>query len=412
MKLPLYLYDDPGDADAFLPFSASRPLGELRHGASNLRQRLAGGLGEVTGYLVQGHMAGFVESGAPPALLAPTDEGPALILRSTFVPEEKDFATIRAEAGGKSKVGMHGVKFTDRSGATIGAAVPRLDRRGAAAFHSSWPVVQLKGARLEGVWRIIADLLPTLQADLAAERARRRAKGRTPPKCTVFGKPADLLVDAGAMIEPHVVFDTRNGPIWIQAKAEVRAFSRLAGPLVVGAGTRIVGGHVRESSIGPVCVVHGEVSNSVFLGYANKSHDGFLGHSIVGRWVNLGAGTITSNLKNTYGPVRLNLGAARVETGMTFLGAMIGDHAKTAIGTMLPTGCVIGAGANLFGSTRPGPLVPPFAWGTDETDRRLACRMFLQTAERVLPRRGVAFDAPMRAWLTALWQHSTGQLCD
>ena len=227
----------------------------------------------------------------------------------------------------------------------------------------------------------------------------------------MLGKPAQLFIDAGAVIEPHVVFDTRNGPIWIQAKAEVRAFSRLAGPLVIGAGTRVVGGYLRESSIGPMCVVHGEVSNSVFLGYANKSHDGFLGHSIVGRWVNLGAGTITSNLKNTYGPVRLNLGATRVETGMTFLGSMIGDHVKTAIGTMLPTGCVVGTGANLFGDRRPGPLVPAFAWGTDEPERRMACRMFLQAAARVLARRDVTCDGPMRAWLEALWSHCTGQPC-
>ena len=97
---------------------------------------------------------------------------------------------------------------------------------------------------------------------------------------------------------------------------------------------------------------------------------------------------------------------------MTFLGALIGDHVKTAIGTMLPTGCVIGTGANIFGSRRPESLVPAFAWGTDEGDRRVACRMFLQTAERVLPRRGVTCDAPMRAYLEAVWKHCTGRACD
>jgi UDP-N-acetylglucosamine diphosphorylase / glucose-1-phosphate thymidylyltransferase / UDP-N-acetylgalactosamine diphosphorylase / glucosamine-1-phosphate N-acetyltransferase / galactosamine-1-phosphate N-acetyltransferase len=207
------------------------------------------------------------------------------------------------------------------------------------------------------------------------------------------------------------VFDTRNGPVWIQEGAEIRTFCRLAGPLVVGRGTRVVGGQLRDSSIGPKCVVHGEVSSTIFTGYANKSHDGFLGHSIVGRWANLGAGTINSNLKNTYGTIRLNLGAKRVETGMQFLGALIGDHVKTAIGTMLPTGCVIGTGANVFGSRRPDAGVAAFAWGTEEPGRVMACRMFLQTAAKVLPRRQVEFDDAMKRYLESVWQQCTGQPC-
>jgi UDP-N-acetylglucosamine diphosphorylase/glucosamine-1-phosphate N-acetyltransferase len=355
----VYLQDDPRDQAHFLPFSQSRPLGELRYGAWLLRERVAP-FATVAGHIAAPHLAHFREAGAPPVGAAPA--GNAKVLRSTTV-----------------------VDLT----------------RGAA----------LEGKRLDGVWQIIKDLVPALREDLELERKEREG-GRVPTSCTVLGDPANLLIDEGAAIEPHVVFDTRNGPIWIQQGAQIRAFCRLGGPLVVGGGTRIVGGHIRESSIGPMCVVHGEVSNCVFLGYANKSHDGFLGHSVVGRWVNLGAGTTNSNLKNTYGPVRLNFGAERVETGMTFMGALIGDHVKTAIGTMLPTGCVIGTGANLFGTKRPEAYVPAFAWGTDEPGRVVACRMFLQTAERMMPRRDVAFDDDMRAYLTSVWQHATGKPCD
>jgi len=260
------------------------------------------------------------------------------------------------------------------------------------------------------VWQLIGDLPVVLREDLTG-LAARLGPGTIPAGCTVLGDPALVLVE-GAVVEPHVVFDVRNGPVWLGPGAEVRAFTRLTGPLAVHAGTRIEGGRLRESSIGPKCVVHGEVSTSLFLGYANKAHDGFLGHSIVGRWANLGAGTITSNLKNTYGPVRLSLGAERIETGLTFLGALIGDHAKTAIGTMLPTGCMIGTGANVFGTKRPEAHVPAFAWGTDEPDRLLACRMFLRTASRVLPRRDVACDDAVRAYLAAVWQAATGRACD
>ena len=99
--------------------------------------------------------------------------------------------------------------------------------------------------------------------------------------------------------------------------------------------------------------MHGEIATSAFLGYANKAHDGFVGHSVVGHWVNLGALTTTSNLKNTYGPVRLVVGDRRIDTGRQYLGTLFGDHAKTAIGTMLGTGTVVGTGANVFGAAPP-----------------------------------------------------------
>jgi hypothetical protein len=158
-------------------------------------------------------------------------------------------------------------------------------------------------------------------------------------------------------------------------------------------------------SAGPQCRLHGEISTTVFQGYANKSHDGFVGHSVIGEWVNLGAGTITSNLKNTYGPVRLDVGAERVDTGRTNVGALIGDHVKTAIGTLLGTGSVVGTGANLFGDPRSPKYVAPFAWGDDGT--RLSLPAFLAVARRVLPRRGVTVDDATDRALTALYQRLT-----
>jgi UDP-N-acetylglucosamine diphosphorylase / glucose-1-phosphate thymidylyltransferase / UDP-N-acetylgalactosamine diphosphorylase / glucosamine-1-phosphate N-acetyltransferase / galactosamine-1-phosphate N-acetyltransferase len=155
---------------------------------------------------------------------------------------------------------------------------------------------------------------------------------------------------------------------------------------------------------GPECRVRGEVSASVFLGYSNKSHDGFVGHSILGHWVNLGAGTTTSNLKNTYGPVRLEVDGERIETGRINVGSLIGDHAKTAIGTMLGTGTVISAGANVFGAPMPPKYIPPFAWGC--TKERMTEEGFLRVAERVLARRNVAFSAERRDSLRLTYQRS------
>jgi hypothetical protein len=147
--------------------------------------------------------------------------------------------------------------------------------------------------------------------------------------------------------------------------------------------------------------VRGEIASSCFIGYGNKGHDGFVGHSVLGHWVNLGAGTTTSNLKNTYGAVRLTSDGTTLDTGRQFLGTLFGDHAKTAIGTMLSTGTIVGAGANVFGAPPP-KWVPPMAWG--HQGELLTEDGFLRVAERVMPRRDVTVTPERRAALVALYR--------
>ncbi len=399
MTTQLFLYDAPEDLAPFLPFSLSRPLGELRYGAFLLRERWSARLDlPVMGYVTpQKHLADFVESGAPAVVAVPgAKHEPRLLFRSTFVPS----ADLGAHASPAETV-----RFVDATGATVGFGLPRRADWPGFPGATAWPAVQLEGKRLGGVWDLVGDLPQVLPADL--ERLRpEQAAASIPRGATVIGDPA-LVLTGDALVEPHVVLDVRNGPIMLAPGVEVRAFTRLVGPLAVARDTRILGGQVSGSAIGPRCVVHGEVSTSVFLGYANKSHDGFLGHAVVGRWVNLGAGTINSNLKNTYGPVRVTLGGRRYETGLTFMGSLIGDHVKTAIGTMLPTGCAIGVGANLFGTSRPGAEVPAFAWGLDEPGKVLECGRFVEIAARVMPRRDVVVDDRMRRYLAAVWGAAT-----
>jgi UDP-N-acetylglucosamine diphosphorylase/glucosamine-1-phosphate N-acetyltransferase len=168
----------------------------------------------------------------------------------------------------------------------------------------------------------------------------------------------------------------------------------------VGEDSVVSGGKIAASSIGAHCKVNGEVSNSVFIGYANKGHDGFIGHSVLGRWVNLGAGTVNSNLKNNYSDVVLWTPGGLERTGMQFLGSFLGDHAKTAIGTRLTTGCVVGAGANVYGQGITPRYVPPFAWGLDDSEK-WELGAFLDTAQRAMKRRDVPLSEKARRQLTA-----------
>ena len=169
---------------------------------------------------------------------------------------------------------------------------------------------------------------------------------------------------------------------------EVRHGTRLEGPVFVGARSKVLGGFIRASVFGPECRVHGEIAASVFLGYANKSHDGFVGHSVVGHWVNLGAADHHVQSQEHLRRVRLEVAGQRIETGRQNLGTLFGDHAKTAIGTMLATGTVVGAGANVFGPAAPPKYVPPFAWGGEGAERL--------TRGRFPPRRRARDDPSQR----------------
>jgi UDP-N-acetylglucosamine diphosphorylase/glucosamine-1-phosphate N-acetyltransferase len=230
------------------------------------------------------------------------------------------------------------------------------------------------------------------------------APSSVPPGVYVLGDAATgLRIAPGALIEPGVVFDVRHGPVRIEEEVIIRAFTRLAGPAWIGRGAIVLGGSLEAVSIGPVCRVRGEVEESIFQGYSNKAHDGFLGHACVGRWVNLGALTTNSDLKNNYGSIRLWAPAGEVDTGEMKLGCLLGDHVKTGIGVMLNTGTVVGAGSNLFGAVQPPKYVAPFSWGSGENLSEYRLDRFLAVAERALSRRNVAFTVGMRRVLETAW---------
>lgn len=376
---------EPAATVAWSPFLGARPVGELRAGAWRIRERWERALGlSALGHL--GETAeGFHELDEPPHHVGPPAGG-----TSGVVVARSDFAPV-----GTRLTLPPGTRRLVHAGDTVAWIVAP----GAPWANSdAGPAVEVPGLVLRGSFDLVTALEQFLPGDCAALLATHASPA--PEGCLVLGSQPQLGV-SGASIEPGVVFDLRGGPIVIAPGAQVLSGTRLEGPCYVGPGARVLGGLVRGSVIGPRCVVRGEVSSTVFLGYANKAHDGFVGHSYLGHWVNLGAGTITSNLKNTYGPVRLSVHGTTLDTGRQFLGSLVGDHAKTAIGTMLPTGTVIGAGANVFGPG-PGKYVPPLAWGPDGTV--MTEEGFLQVAGRVLPRRDVELTAGRQESLRAIYR--------
>ncbi len=198
------------------------------------------------------------------------------------------------------------------------------------------------------------------------------------------------FIDDESKIFKGVYLNTENGPIYIDRGAQIRPPTVIYGPSYIGQGAIIDGAKIREGcSIGEGCRIGGEIEESIFLSYSNKHHDGFVGHSYIGRWVNLGALTTTSDLKNTYEKIEVDLPSGKINTNLLKFGSIIGEHTKTGIGTLLTTGCVIGIFCNLYGGGTFGRYIESFSWGTYNDLSLHRLDKALETARKVMKRRGI-----------------------
>ncbi len=205
------------------------------------------------------------------------------------------------------------------------------------------------------------------------------------------GSEDDVYVSTSATIQPLVVLDVTHGPIFIDDEAVVFPHTRIEGPAYIGKDTRIVGGKIREgTSIGPVCRVGGEVEEAIIHGYSNKYHDGFLGHAYVGEWVNLGALTTNSDLKNDYSTVDVFVKGKLMDSDDTKVGCFIGDHTKTGLGALFNTGTVVGVMSNILPAGVLLPkLIPSFCIFHEGRVLRGRMRDLLTTAKTAMGRRDV-----------------------
>jgi UDP-N-acetylglucosamine diphosphorylase/glucosamine-1-phosphate N-acetyltransferase len=388
----LYLYDD-ACARAFAPFALTRPIGEMRAGTTLIRARWEQALGvRASGVLTASHLVDFEELDAPPVATGDLPAGAIVANTRCVVPvnwvgPEGDVWTC---AG---RVAAVRLRRPVPAAELVGGTVP-LDALGRGGERT----VEIPGRWIDEVWQFVVDLLGQLREDIDAIGPTLDC---IRPEQAIIVGDEPIYVERGATIEPCVIFDVTAGPVLVRRGATVRAFTRLVGPCAIAHGASVLGDRVSGCSIGEASVIRGEISETVVLGHANKAHDGFVGHSYLGRWVNLGAGTITSNLKNTYGTVQLWTPSGLRDTGAIKLGSFFGDHVKTGIGTRLTTGSVLVAGSNIYGSAMPPKYVPPFSWGEGDDLAMYRLDKFLETAERAMARRGVALGERARRQLAA-----------
>lgn len=210
----------------------------------------------------------------------------------------------------------------------------------------------------------------------------------------VLMKKQNIIIGKNTSVGPYVVIDATKGPVIIEDSVTVEPHVFIQGPVwinsktIVKSNARIDGG----TSIGINCRAAGEITTSIMHGYTNKAHEGFLGHSYLGEWINIGADTNNSNLKNDYGPIRVMIDGVSVDSGKQFFGMVMGDHSRTGINTMINTGTIVGVACNIFGADFPPKYIPDFSWGGTAFLHEYKFDKFLVNARAMTGRRGVTLS--------------------
>jgi len=398
------LFEDERTAQELFPLSVLRPSWEIRCGAGCLRQWLIG-----------------MNSPSMSVLFRPRTELTAMAEQLAGREDESpdpdaDVVFINGRLIGLWNITQHAaelpVTVTDQDGRVLiarrtGAEARRLlalpgnelgetlvQKQTGMGLPDGWTMLHARY-----IWDYMRHNTQALERQLITEikaasemlgaHTLRDLPGGAHVTDRTAGHP--VYVGAGVKIMPGVVFGNHAGPIWIGGRTEIEPHTYLEGPLYIGRDCRVKMGTrlYHGCALGPHCRVAGEISASVMQGYVNKQHDGFLGNSILGQWVNLGADTVTSNLKNDYSHVKVRLGDTRLDTGDQFIGLMCGDHVKTGINTMFNTGTVTGVAANVYGGGYPPRYINSFSWGGAEGMKLGDLDRTLHAARFAMQRRGV-----------------------
>jgi UDP-N-acetylglucosamine diphosphorylase/glucosamine-1-phosphate N-acetyltransferase len=412
MSDTVILFEDEGYR-TFLPLVYSRSVFDLRCGIYTARERAAALLGRPVAGLCRAHLASVYGAGRWPLGLL-TESAPVTfvngrVLDMPWLPQlldELPNTVYVADAGPGLLRGdiLIGARVSPSlASAVLLYLMEQQSDPALIELRRFARVIEIEARMLTFPWDIITANGEQITRDLplfVAQTGWSSAAERPIDDPHVVARnPAQVYVHPQARLDGPLVLDARDGPVVIDA-AHVEPFSFIQGPAAIGAGAIISRARIlAETTIGPVCRIGGEVEASVVQGYSNKHHDGFLGHSYLGEWVNIGAMTTNSDLKNTYGSIRMVLeGFGQLDSGVLKLGCFLADHVKLGIGLHLNGGAVIGTGSNIFGVHFAPKTIPPFTWG-GEVFREYRIDGMVDVARKVMGRRKITLSAHQEAML-------------
>ncbi len=377
----IYLFENQHALD-LEPLSLTRPTFDLRCGPLTLLERIQKIKNEVPiSLFVRDEISEITKEKHPSLTVNPKSTEDGIWLLGNVLWTEENILEIEKSSN---------TLFTDKNGLIVAAHLSAQESeqwlKNGGPLSNSIPQVEnsikLGVTVLSYLWNFIQSIPEAIQYDKQFFEIGVN-KGHQD-----WINSDQIYIDGHDSIMPGVIIDASEGPVVLGKDVQISSFSYLKGPLFIGDNS-IVQPHsqIKQSVFGPQCRISGELSNVIFQGYSNKAHYGFLGNAYLGEWVNLGAGTTNSNLKNTYESVAVRVNDRTVDTQSIFIGSFIGDHTKTAIGTLLNTGTTIGPGCNIVSNGFPRRSIPALTWYINGKLKNADVHQFLQTADVVMKRR-------------------------
>lgn len=404
--MPRVIFFEDHHAPQFTPIALFRPVIELRCGHFSVRERvLQWSKPSAWGALLRPSLAGIYQEEHPTAQINSeifSHQKPTIFINGRWLSTFQDFESIEFGRSGWCQDELAWVACDEDEISPLNAD---YESDQLLQFALSKIKTEVSGKMLHFPWDLISENPRQLSEDFAARQHEKR--GKIAEHAGVVGSPEQIFIHPTAELDPFVVLDSRHGPIWIDEGAKIQAFTRIEGPAFIGRETQTFRANIREgTSIGPVCRVGGEIEESIIHSHANKYHDGFLGHSYVCPWVNLGALTTNSDLKNDYSNVSVPLAGQGIKANSNKVGCFIGDHTKTALCSLFNTGSSIGAMCLILPGGELLPKhIPSFSriWHGDLQELPDGTDSAIQTAEYAMGRRGETLTPAMKQFIQNLF---------
>ena len=389
MKNNICLFEDEGYSN-LLPLVYLRPVYDLRCGILTLREKIEKRLPKHNLILhTRDYLADVMK-----------ERYPKLEINS-FKSEQILFVNGRLILDGKTAKAVSKLKLNSALTQNGDVVAVNLDKQNIKNVISNSGVIDfnnLDTAEIECTlikypWELVNENSDEIKNDFELLTKNKKSAPKN-FKDVVIKNKKNVFIEKGVNIDPFVFIDAASGPVYIGKNANVMSHSSLEGPLFLGENSTIKmhASIYHGTSIGETCKVGGEVEATIIHSYSNKQHEGYLGHSYLGSWVNIGASTNNSDLKNNYANVEVFVNGKQVDSGSQFVGLIMGDHSKTAINTMFNTGSVVGISCNIFGAGFPARYIPSFVWGGSDFLRTYHISKSLEVADIVTKRRYVALS--------------------
>ncbi len=381
----LVIFDDPDIREALLPITFTRPVADIRIGILTIMEKWERYLNSSASLICQDYLSKKFTSSI---------QDDNIFINGAVCPNKNLVDQIR-NLKRNTAIIQDGLLLAFRS----------------SDFDKKWDIEEecrSSALLIENLWHIFKHNGDQIRSDFDLIVNGRTSKSINDPHTIVYGKE-NIFLEEGATVKAATI-NAEDGPVYLGRNSEVHEGAIIRGPFALCESSFVnMGAKIRsDSTVGPYSKAGGEIRNSVILGNSNKSHDGFLGNSVIGEWCNIGADSNTSNLKNNYAEVKLWSYPKRgfIKTGEQFCGLIMGDHSKSGINTMFNTGTVVGVGTNIYGPGYPRNFVPSFSWGGASGFTTYKFSKMLEVAEEVMTRRNVEFTDVDRAILEHIYQET------